>query len=97
VAWNNYAWALTQDPDKDLELALAAVNHALALSPEEFRFRETRGQINLALGQWSEAADDLEFALNGMPEAAVIHASLAKAYDELGQKDLAQMHREQAE
>jgi tetratricopeptide (TPR) repeat protein len=97
VAWNNYAWALSQEPSKDLELALAAVNHALALAPNEFRFRETRGQINLALGQWSEAAEDLEFALNGMPDAAVIHVSLAKAYEALGQKELADMHRNQVQ
>ena len=97
VAWNNYAWALSQDPNKDLELALATANHALALAPQEFRFRETRGQINLALGLWSEAAEDLEFALNGMPDAAVIHVSLAKAYDALGQKELAQMHRDQVQ
>jgi predicted Zn-dependent protease len=97
VAWNNYAWALSQQPNKDLEVALAAVNHALALAPQEFRFRETRGQINLALGLWSEAAEDLEFALNGMPDAAVIHVSLAKAYEALGQKELAQMHRAQVQ
>jgi tetratricopeptide (TPR) repeat protein len=97
VAWNNYGWALSQDPDKDLGRALAAANHALAIAPQEFRFRETRGQINLALQNWADAVKDLEFALNGMPDSSAVHQSLAKAYDALGQADLAQMHRNQVQ
>jgi tetratricopeptide (TPR) repeat protein len=95
VAWNNYAWALTQDPEKNLEQALEAVNHALQLTPQEFRFRETRGQILTALGRWQDAVDDLEFALNGMPDVPAIHISLAQAYDALGQAELAAIHRQQ--
>ncbi len=94
VAWNNYAWALAQEPDSDLAKALDAVNHALEIAPEEFRFRETRGQTYLALERWQEAVDDLEFALNGMPDLAAIHASLATAYDKLGQTELADIHRQ---
>ncbi len=97
VAWNNYAWALTQQPNPDLETALVAVNHALQIMPNEFRFRETRGQVFVQLGKWQEAVTDLEVALNGMPEARAVHASLAKAYEALGQTELARMHREQAQ
>jgi tetratricopeptide (TPR) repeat protein len=46
VAWNNYAWALSREPDGDLDRALAAVNRALELTPTEFRFRET-GKSNI--------------------------------------------------
>ncbi len=94
TAWNNLAWALAQEPGSDLPWALEAVNRAIDLSPE-VRFRETRGQILVALGRWQEAVDDLEAALHSMPNAAVIHASLAKAYAALGNDDLAEMHRQQ--
>ena len=97
VAWNNLAWAASQDPDKDLNKALAAVNTALRLTPEEFRFRETRGQILVSLGRYQEAIDDLEFALNGMPDATPIHVALATAYDKLGKTELADAHRKQAQ
>ena len=63
--------------------------------PEEFRFRETRGQILVALGRWRDAVDDLEFALNGMPDAAPVHMALATAYERLGESELARVHREQ--
>jgi tetratricopeptide (TPR) repeat protein len=97
IAWNNYAWALAQEPAQDLAKALAAANRALELSPEEFRFRETRGQVLVALGQWEEAVKDLEFALNGMPDVTEIHSALATAYEHLGEKALADIHRQQTQ
>jgi tetratricopeptide (TPR) repeat protein len=97
IAWNNYAWILLQGPETDLQAALEAVNKALEIRPDEFRYRETRGQALVRLGRWQEAIADLEYAANGMPESRDIHLSLAKAYDALGDKQLAQVHREHAE
>jgi tetratricopeptide (TPR) repeat protein len=96
VAWNNLACVLYQGANPRLDQALVAVNKAIELSPDEFRFRESRGQINVQLGKWSEAVTDLEFALNGMPDAPAIHKSLAKAYDALGNQELAAAHRNYA-
>lgn len=98
VAWNNLACILLQKGDsKALDEALAAANRAVALAPEDYRFRETRGQIYLRLKHLKEAVNDLEYALNGMPEAAAVHRSLAAAYDELGDKQLAAQHRSQSQ
>jgi tetratricopeptide (TPR) repeat protein len=97
VALNNLAWVMSQDPGKDLNRALESVNRALELMPSEFRFRETRGQVLVSLGRWKEAIDDLEFALNGMPDAKPIHIALATAYENLGDKALAEIHRKQAQ
>ena len=93
IAWNNYAWALGESGDAAIDEALAAVNKAIQLSPDEYRFKETRGQLYVRLKRWKEAVEDLEIASNGMPEAPSIHASLAKAYDALGDKQLAEIHR----
>lgn len=95
-AWNNYAWTLLQEPAPDPEVALEAINRALELRPGDHRFRETRGQVRIALEQWDEAAADLEYALNGLPEAADAHRSLAKAYAAMGKTKLADLHRRQA-
>jgi tetratricopeptide (TPR) repeat protein len=97
IAWNNYAWILLQEPQGDVEAALDAVGKALEIRPDEFRYRETRGQVFVRMGRWQEAVQDLEYAANGMPESRDIHLSLAKAYDALGEKQLAQVHREHAE
>jgi tetratricopeptide (TPR) repeat protein len=92
AAWNNYAWVLGHGPKADYDQALVAIHKALVLSPDESRFRETRGQILINLEQWQEAIADLEYAANGMPENKEIHQSLAKAYDALGEAELARMH-----
>jgi len=94
--WNNYAWTLGHGPNADYEQALIAANKALALSPDESRFRETRGQILIHLERWREAIADLEYASNGMPENKEIHQSLAKAYDALGETELAKVHERAA-
>jgi Flp pilus assembly protein TadD len=96
VAWNNYAWIVAHEPNGDLDNALSAVNKALALSPNESRFRETRGQIYIRLKQWQSAVEDLEFAANAMPDSTEIHLALAKAYDALGDEQLARVHEEHA-
>jgi tetratricopeptide (TPR) repeat protein len=96
VAWNNLACVLYQGSDPQLDQALAAANKAIELSPDEFRFRETRGQVYARLAQWQAAINDLEFALNGMPDAPAIHKSLAKAYAALGNQELAAAHQRYA-
>jgi tetratricopeptide (TPR) repeat protein len=96
VAWNNYAWVLSREPEPDPNAALDAVNRALAIAPHEFRFRETRGQVLVQLGRWQEAVEDLEFALNGMPDARDVHLALATAYENLNDANLARIHRQQA-
>jgi predicted Zn-dependent protease len=96
AAWNNYAWALYQCPEADLEAALAAVAKALEMAPDNPSFRETRGQILVAQASWKSAVVDLEFALNAMPDSTTIHKSLAVAYQALGDEQLAAIHREYA-
>jgi tetratricopeptide (TPR) repeat protein len=96
VAWNNYACALMEIKDADLQEALSAVNKALEVAPDAPQFHETRGQIFVRLKQWDKAVEDLELAINGMPDSKVVHRSLADAYAALGQNDLATIHRDQA-
>jgi tetratricopeptide (TPR) repeat protein len=96
VALNNYAWLVVQEPGGNLNTALAAVNKAIEIIPNESRYRETRGQILVRLGRWREAIGDLEYAANAMPSSKEIHLALAKAYDALGDSQLAQVHRRHA-
>jgi tetratricopeptide (TPR) repeat protein len=96
VSWNNLAYVLLQTPDPPLDEALDATNKALTLVPNDYRFRQTRGEVLVKLHRWQEAVDDLEFALNGAPDAPTIHQSLAQAYEALGNKELAAAHRQNA-
>lgn len=96
IAWNNLAWALSEKPEPtpaELAEALEAANNAVKLSADEARFRETRGQIHRKLKQWPETIEDLEFAVNGMPDSAEVHRGLAEAYEATGETELAAAHR----
>jgi tetratricopeptide (TPR) repeat protein len=97
TAWNNSGWILAHLAEPDYQEALQRVNRALELKPNEYRFRETRGQIYVALGRWQEAVTDLEYAANGLPELRDIHQGLAKAYAALGNDELAQVHAQYVE
>jgi tetratricopeptide (TPR) repeat protein len=97
IALNNYAWLMAHSTNPDLNAALEAVNQAIEIQPTESRYRETRGQILVQLERWQEAVADLEFAVNAMPDSREVHLSLAKAYEALGNKQLAQVHREHIE
>lgn len=94
VAWNNLACVLLQHANPPLDSALAAADKAVQFDDQDFRFRQTRGQILLRLGRYQESVNDLEFALNGMPDVPTIHESLAKAYGALGNKQLAAIHQQ---
>lgn len=95
AASNNLAYVLLERGG-DLTRALAAANSAVQSNPANLHFRETRGQILAKLGRWQEAIDDLEFAVNGIPDAPGIHDALAKAYEAVGNGPLAASHRLQA-
>lgn len=93
VALNNLAFVLLKK-GAQLDKALVASNRAIELKPDSFHLRETRGQILVKLKQWKQAVPDLEFALNGIPDSLEIHQSLAKAYEALGNVQLAAVHRQ---
>jgi tetratricopeptide (TPR) repeat protein len=91
-AANNIAYFQLSQANGDLELALRLVNTILEESPDVADYRETRGQILTKLQRWEDALDDLEYALLSFPENQLLHESLAKCYDNLGQHELAQRH-----
>ena len=95
---NNLAWVLlqadTSSPgESSLDEALQLATRAVQIQPDMAIYRETRGQILVRLGRAEEAVPELQRALNGTGDAAVIHAALADAYERLGEGDLAQFHR----
>ena len=90
---NNLAWMLANSEPRDVDRALALANNAVKDAPDEFRYRETRGQILVQMEQWQPAIADLEFALNGMPNSGEIHAALVSAYEAVGNEELADAHR----
>lgn len=102
VIANNLACVLLYRDDPQLDRALDLANKAILeaerknAKAELSNIRETRGQIYVKKKMWSEAVIDLEFALQSMQGREKIHRGLAEAYDGLGDKGLAERHRELA-
>ncbi|HEX3315394.1 MAG TPA: tetratricopeptide repeat protein, partial [Gemmataceae bacterium] len=102
ILCNNFAWMLTEKKDatdKEIERALKLVNIAIERNSVEPSFRDTRGTIYMRQKKWKEAIGDLEFVLTHTPEfrgIRNIHARLSFIYQEIGQPELAEAHRELA-
>jgi len=103
VAMNNLAWTLATKEQPDLERAEELASKALGLVPANPQVRETRGQILLKQKRWKEALADLEAVLpiyskeqTLRKQLPKLHESLALAYEELGNADMAKRHRELA-
>lgn len=92
---NNLAVALYQGKEPDLERALSLSNAALARLDHPY-LHETRGQILVRMKQYQEAIPDLEAALKAQEISGPVHASLAIAYDKIGQPELAKAHLDMA-
>jgi tetratricopeptide (TPR) repeat protein len=101
VAMNNLAWTLANQEPVDLGRAETLAGQAVQLAPGNPQIRETRGQIYVKRGRWKEALTDLEAVLpvysrdgalaRQLPQ---VHESLATAYENLGNADMARRHRE---
>ena len=93
---NNLAWIYGNVDPVDLDKAIKLANQAVGYAPNNASLRETRAQILVKLKQWRQAAEDLEVALNGLPDYYPIHDALAECYDHLDQAELATAHRERS-
>jgi tetratricopeptide (TPR) repeat protein len=96
-AANNLAWALSHAPNPDLARAEKLIADAHRKQPRHPEIRATRGYIFVQLGRKKEAVKELEFALRTFPNRTGLHASLAALYEELGDPDLAALHRKLAQ
>ena len=93
---NNLAWSLAKSQPPQLLRAGQLSEKAVELAPGRPEFHETHGQILLMQGRYQEALPNLERGLQSNGDTSVTHASLAEVYDALGQRELAERHRQKA-
>jgi tetratricopeptide (TPR) repeat protein len=98
VILNNLACVIYQKEGGDLERALALSETAIKRNPNPApHYLETRGQILRKLERWIDAIPDLEAALAVPALAAEAHRGLAECFENLGDKELSDQHRQAAE
>ena len=66
--------------NRDLDGAAAAIDAAWAANPDDRRVYAFRGTLRMELGQFEDAVDDFNRALQGDPYAPAVHARLGQAY-----------------
>jgi len=93
---NNLAWVLIHDQHPDLPQALTLIKKAMAVEGNRPRYLETRAAVYLAQDLPKAAIRDLERALPHSQSATNIHKLLARAYRQIGDSQLADLHDELA-
>jgi tetratricopeptide (TPR) repeat protein len=93
---NNFAYLLCFGEDSNPEEALRLMNLVIQREPNIAAYRDTRGQILVKMGRFSEAIEDLEDAIAMQPNSASSHETIAVAYERLNLTDLAAEHRQKS-
>lgn len=94
---NNLALAMIRNDPQSGNESLETVNQALTLVPEHPDLLSTRGEIHMAMEQWSEALRDLTKSLEYRPKSVLVHRLLEKTCLNLNAERRALQHRETAE
>ena len=94
---NDLAWTLAHADPADLERAEELARRAVAMEPDNPRFRDTLGTVLWKMDQPTDAATEFNRALQGMPDPRPIHGKLAAIYEQLEMPELAKKHREKAQ
>lgn len=95
AAYLSSVWADSKAPDSPSALTLSTT--LLEIRPQEPISQWAQGKVLAQQGKWALAVGYLEAALATMPEDRSIHASLATAYEKLGQPARAAEHNRLAQ
>ena len=96
VVANNMALILVLSAPPDPYTALKISQPLVDRFPNQPNFRDTHGQILVALGRWQDAVKDLEYALPKLNNTRATHLALAKAYRKLNRLDEAKKQEQLA-
>ena len=98
LSLNNLAWLLANQQPKDLPRAKEMAERAVASNPSIPTFHDTLGAIYLDLNDLPRAIQQLEIALADTPvkDRYKIHEKLARAYESVGNRAIAELHREKS-
>ncbi len=90
---NNLAYMLAVGEHKDLERALELATEVVSHSADP-RFRDTLGTVYFEMGDYEKALGEFQQALSaGLSGNAMTHEKLFRIYSDLGQSELAEIHR----
>lgn len=95
-ALNNLAWILMDRDnasEQDLQTAETYARRAVELEPQSGSYRDTLGAVFIKQKRWTEAIAEFEQSLRDSKRPIPTLEKIARAYQELGQVELAQQYR----
>ena len=93
---NNLAYLVAQSKTPDLKRARSLIDAAIEKQGNNIEFYDTRGMIRIKQGEFKEGSSDLERVNQIKGSTLQRHEMLAMAYDQLGDKETAALHRKEA-
>ena len=96
IVLNNLAWALAQRDPPELERAAQLAQAAKKLSDHP-EICDTLGTILARQGKYQAAITEFETVIRAYPDRSKVHRQLAELYDQLGNPELADIHRRRAQ
>jgi tetratricopeptide (TPR) repeat protein len=95
----NYLGYMMADHDMHLDEALKLIQHAVQLDPQNGAYLDSLGWANLKLGQYALAEENLEKAMERMPNDPTVHDHMGELYARTGRlrQAVAQWERSLAE
>jgi len=97
--WNaqayNYLGYMDVEAGRNLEQAIALVQKALALDPDNAAYRDSLGWAYYKQGLYKKAAEELEKAVAIDDQDEIINQHLAEAYDRIGESQKSKELRKQ--
>ncbi len=95
----NYLGYMMADHDMHLDEALKLIQHAVQLDPQNGAYLDSLGWADLKLGQYALAEENLEKAIERMPDDPTVHDHMGELYARTGRlrQAVAQWERSLAE
>lgn len=93
---NNLAYLVADSKTPDLKRARSLIDAAIEKQGDNIEFYDTRGMIRIKQGEYKDGIKDLERVNQLKGSNLARHQLLAQAYDQIGDKETAALHRKEA-
>lgn len=97
VVANNLAWLMAHAQQPNLEQAFKLADSAVRKNPNAGGLRDTLATVLMKQGLYQQSLVEFQKALRTIQNKSPVHLKIAKIYDQIGQPELAILHRNRSQ